>query len=363
MRKILFTITCSLITFFAQAQCQAYFTYTQNGTTTIFNDLSFVNQGWSTNYSVSWNWDFGDGNYSTQQNPIHSYANNGMYLACLVVTFFDSTTINSCTSFFCDSILIGNSVPQSWDCNPVSGCFDPGTGLGQYSSFAACDTSCGISTPSWDCSLNTLLGCYDPGTGNGQFSSLAACQAACGISTSSWDCGPQGCYDPGTGLGAYTSLSACQAVCVSSSSSPCDSMILLAGQTMLVADVPNLNTIIYHWISTAPDGTVLGVDSMSNTHQIFNVNNGIAYDTIDVCMTYASSVGYSTCCVSWVWNPNLGIWAKMGSVTNTQEFISVDRKLVKVIDMLGKETSTNTNQILFFIYDNGEIEKIYINDK
>ena len=229
MRKITLSITCSLIIFFAQAQCQAYFTYTQNGTTTIFNDLSSINQGWSTNYSVSWDWDFDDGNYSTQQNPIHSYANNGMYLACLVVTFFDSTTINSCTSFFCDSILIGNSVPQSWDCNPVSGCFDPGTGLGQYSSFAACDTSCGISTPSWDCSLNTLSGCYDPGTGNGQFSSLAACQAVC--------------------------------------------------------------------------------------------------------------------------------------VSSTQEFISADRKLVKVIDMLGKETSTNTNQILFFIYDNGEIEKIYINDK
>ena len=67
-----------------------------------------------------------------------------------------------------------------------------------------------------DCSSNTIwMGCYDPGTGNGQFSSLAACQAACGISTSSWDCGPQGCYDPGTGLGAYTSLSSCPSVCVS----------------------------------------------------------------------------------------------------------------------------------------------------
>ena len=320
MRKISLTITCSLIIFFAQAQCQAYFTYTQNGTTTIFNDLSSVNQGWSTNYSVSLNWDFGDGNYSTQQNPMHSYANNGMYLACLVVTFFDSTTINSCTSFFCDSILIGNSVPQSWDCNTVSGCFDPGTGLGQYSSFAAC-------------------------------------QAACGISIPSWDCGPQGCYDPGTGLGAYTSLSSCQAVCVSTPSSPCDSMILLNGQTMLVADVPNYNNIIYHWISTAPDGTVLAEDSMSNTHQIFNINNGMAYDTINICITYASSVGYSTCCVSWIWNSNLGIWAKMGSITNTEELISADKKLVRVIDMLGKETSTNTNQILFFIYDDGTIEK------
>jgi len=319
---------CSLIIFFAQAQCQAHFTYSQNGTTTIFNDLSIVNQGWSTNYSVSWDWDFGDGNNSTQQNPIHSFANNGVYLACLVVTFFDSTTINSCTSVFCDSILIGNSVPQSWDCN-----------------------------------LNTLSGCFDPGTGNGQFSSLAACQVVCGISIPSWDCGPQGCYDPGTGLGAYTSLSSCQTVCFSTPSSPCDSMILSAGQTMLVADVPNLNTIVYHWISTAPNGTVLGEDSMSNTHQIFNINNGMTYDTIDICITYASSVGYSTCCVSWVWNPNLSIWAKMGSITNTKEFRSVDRKLVKVIDMLGKETSNNTNQILFFIYDDGIIEKIYINDK
>lgn len=322
MRNILLTIMCSLIIFFAQAQCQAHFTYSQNGTTTIFNDLSIVNQGWSTNYSVSWDWDFGDGNNSTQQNPIHSFANNGVYLACLVVTFFDSTTINSCTSVFCDSILIGNSVPQSWDCN-----------------------------------LNTLSGCFDPGTGNGQFSSLAACQVVCGISIPSWDCGPQGCYDPGTGLGAYTSLNSCQTVCFSTSSSPCDSMILLAGQTMLVADVPNLNTIIYHWISTAPNGTVLGEDSMSNTHQIFNINNGMTYDTIDICITYASSVGYSTCCVSWVWNPNLSIWAKMGSITNTKEFRSVDRKLVKVIDMLGKETSINTNQILFFIYDDGTIEK------
>ena len=40
----------------------------------------------------------------------------------------------------------------------------------------------------------------DPGTGLGQYSSLAACQAVCGTPTPSWDCGAQGCYDPGTGL-------------------------------------------------------------------------------------------------------------------------------------------------------------------
>ena len=32
-------------------------------------------------------------------------------------------------------------------------------------------------TPSWDCTPGE--GCYDPGTGNGQYTSLASCQAAC----------------------------------------------------------------------------------------------------------------------------------------------------------------------------------------
>ena len=57
------------------------------------------------------------------------------------------------------------------------------------------------SLPSWDCPVNSPGGCYDPGTGLGQYSSLAACQAVCGAPTPSWDCGAQGCYDPGTGLG------------------------------------------------------------------------------------------------------------------------------------------------------------------
>ena len=40
----------------------------QNGPTTVFTDLSSINQGWSTNYSVSWDWDLGDGN--PQHNKI-----------------------------------------------------------------------------------------------------------------------------------------------------------------------------------------------------------------------------------------------------------------------------------------------------
>ena len=35
-----------------------------------------------------------------------------------------------------------NIPASSWDCDQVNGCIDPGTGNGQYSSLAACNTAC-----------------------------------------------------------------------------------------------------------------------------------------------------------------------------------------------------------------------------
>jgi len=334
MKKLLLTTLAALTILFAQAQqCQADFSYMQNGPTTIFTDLSTINSGWSTNYSVTWDWDLGDGNSSTQQNPIHTYAspgpNNGWYWSCLIVTYFDSTTINSCTSFYCDSIFVGNSIPASWDCNPTTGC-------------------------------------YDPGTGNGQYVSLVACQAVCGTPTPSWDCDPvNGCYDPGTGIGQYVSLVDCQANCSSLPANYCDSMTLNGGggspQTILTAEVPISFMDIHYWITTAPDGTVLNEDSLWNTHQINNMNAG--YDTLNICITYIDNNTFNTCCVTWIWDSNLGVWAKMGSITSIGEIDLFDKKLIKVVDVLGRETSINSNETLFFIYEDGTIEKRYIIDR
>tara|TARA_B100001057_G_scaffold145956_1_gene145950 strand:- start:28 stop:1095 length:1068 start_codon:yes stop_codon:yes gene_type:complete len=333
------------------AQCQANFSYTQNGPTTYFTDLSTINQSWSTNYSVTWEWDFGDGTpISTMQNPMHTYVNNGIYTPCLTVIYFDSVVINTCISVYCDSILIGNGPAASWDCAP-SGCFDPGNGIGQYNSLSACQAACTI-LPSWDCNPNTF-GCYDPGNGFGQYPSLSACQIACG--TQSWDCSPSGCFDPGNGLGTYTSLSACQVACVTNSSSLCDSIIVSGSQTQLSMQVNNINSIIDYWISSATDGTILGEDSMWNTHLVYN-SFTLPYDTITTCITYMSSNGYVTCCVSFIWDSSLGIWAKIGLPTSTIEN-QKERELVKVIDFLGKENKFRKNKILFYIYDDGSVEK------
>lgn len=56
----------------------AAFLQSVNALTATFTDLS-------TNASA-WFWDFGDGASSTLQNPVHSYSNNGLYNACLIVT-------------------------------------------------------------------------------------------------------------------------------------------------------------------------------------------------------------------------------------------------------------------------------------
>tara|TARA_B100001057_G_scaffold377479_1_gene382716 strand:+ start:100 stop:459 length:360 start_codon:yes stop_codon:yes gene_type:complete len=117
--------------------------------------------------------------------------------------------------------------------------------------------------------------------------------------------------------------------------------------------------MIYYWISMAPDGTFLGEDSMWNNHTVYN-SFTIPNDTITTCITYMDVNGFVTCCIDFVWDANLGIWAKMGMQTTINE-VKGERKLVKVIDILGKTTTKHikSNQILFYIYDDGSTEKIY----
>ena len=58
---------------------------------------------------ASWHWTFGDGNSSTERYPIHRYAQNGVYMACLVVkNQFSSDT-------FCQKVYIGVTSAENPD--------------------------------------------------------------------------------------------------------------------------------------------------------------------------------------------------------------------------------------------------------
>ena len=65
----------SIINVCAQCDSNPYLLPGSSGGTVYFSDTSTITSGWSTNYSVSYLWDFRDGFTSTQQNPCHTYGN------------------------------------------------------------------------------------------------------------------------------------------------------------------------------------------------------------------------------------------------------------------------------------------------
>lgn len=79
--------------------CQASFTFYQDSTDNKkfqFADRSVYNP-------ISYQWNFGDGNLSTAANPVHTYANPGIYNVCLVVI-----DASGCSSTFCQNVNAGN---------------------------------------------------------------------------------------------------------------------------------------------------------------------------------------------------------------------------------------------------------------
>ena len=45
--------------------------------------VAFEDESTTTGKITSWKWDFGDGQTSTEQHPVHTYAKNGQYVVVL----------------------------------------------------------------------------------------------------------------------------------------------------------------------------------------------------------------------------------------------------------------------------------------
>lgn len=85
----------------AQMQCNAGFYFTTVGGTFVvqFQDTSYTTSG----QIVSYSWNFGDGTFSTQVSPTHTYNSIGTFLVCHKIT-----ASNGCTDSTCMTITIGS---------------------------------------------------------------------------------------------------------------------------------------------------------------------------------------------------------------------------------------------------------------
>lgn len=63
------------------SDCDADFSFTIDGLTVSFTDLSTADPG----PIIEWTWDFGDGTTSSEANPVHTYAVPGEYDVCLTI--------------------------------------------------------------------------------------------------------------------------------------------------------------------------------------------------------------------------------------------------------------------------------------
>lgn len=77
--------------------CYALFNYYADSA----NGVSFYDS--SSQGTIYWLWEFGDGTSSTQQNPYHIYQSPGIYSVCLTIT-----TATGCNSTYCTQVFVGN---------------------------------------------------------------------------------------------------------------------------------------------------------------------------------------------------------------------------------------------------------------
>ena len=118
---------------------QASFSVATDQLTATFTDTSTA----SGSTIVSRSWDFGDGNTSSTQNPVHSYAAEGTYTATLTVednngvtdSTSQSVTVTETVVSYCTSQ--GNNVNYEWVDQVDMGTFSNSSGAAGYSDFTS----------------------------------------------------------------------------------------------------------------------------------------------------------------------------------------------------------------------------------
>ena len=289
------TITCPLV--------GGAYTTSITGNNACFTDV--------TPAGVTWEWDFGDSNTSTQQNPCHTYASPGNYTACMIVS-------DTCTSdTVCTNVYICGPPASDWTSSsnglvesftdastniPTTWLWDFGDGNtstsqnpnhlyaaeGTYTICLSITNACGsdstcypvvitcpVPTPSWSETSSGLTATFTD-----QSSNAVGWSWDFGDGTSSNLQNPTHIYSTG---GTYTVCQTVTSQC--GSDTDCQSVTI-------VCDVPATD-----WSSVTQDLTVSFADmsSQNPTSWLWDFGDGNTSTMQSPSHTYATGGSYSVC--------------------------------------------------------------------
>ena len=146
----------------------------------------------------------------------------------------------------------------------------------------------------------------------------------------------------------------------------CDSIdINITNQTMnnitlssglSVNAIPGIVTL--DWTLYLSNGNVFAQDTAINP--TFNINP-MNLDSLPICLTALIDVNGNVwacnVCDTIVWNGNIWMLMSMAQPTAINELNFPNRELLKVVDILGRNANGNQNEPLFYIYNDGTVEK------
>ena len=95
-----------------RSYCKAYFDYYPDSTGLVYN---FNDKSIGKNIT-NWLWDFGDNTTSTDENPVHQFAQAGTYNVCLTISS-QMKCHDTCSDTYCQEIYTGKYLPQNCSAN------------------------------------------------------------------------------------------------------------------------------------------------------------------------------------------------------------------------------------------------------
>ena len=140
---------------------------------------------------------------------------------------------------------------------------------------------------------------------------------------------------------------------------------------------------VFVWEFSDQQGNLLHQDTLVDVSTISFAHSWSLADTIDITVSLVNDSailpnGNSINCLfedqiywetgaptpwgSWTFiHNNPGV--DLNTLTGIDNFGVENKRLIKIVDLLGRETTINSNQALFFIYEDGLIEKKFIIDR